>query len=1095
MRLHPSVFQQARRLWLFVPVAGALALVTNLLSLSGDAFPGYSAALVAEAAGLLPPSEAAHPLFALLARQVAAAEVLTLTVRLNLFSALCGTLCAMLLCSLVGKLILFSACEDGGGGERNELMEDLDAVPPLQPEVEAHNRRIFKIAVSGGLLAAFLLTFLVPTWMSATRLENGSFNLLLALAALSLYPFKYASAKLARLFLSSFLFVLCACESATFLVLSPLVAYLVFMDFVRSPRRDVLVGVVVAAMMAGSLLAGYALLRNTGTLAAATPWALGAALARRMAHHHWSELHALFPKSGWLLVVIQVGIPALILFFGQQLLFKERRPNSLVAVLLVALAAVPSLLNLSISPFFLYQPLGRLPVFGTALLAAALGCVVASCLVFLSPDDQSADADLSVKLDYTVQRRMNALKGVSVGLLPCILLLTVATPLRSLRSVSARQGAYADQMAREILETMRGQSCLITSGLLDNHLLVQARMLGRPLTLVAMRSRAHEKEIGAVRRFIEASPIFEGMNRQRLLNALSIGPARFVTEWFNTDKDAGRYAMVLATPDLWTACGYVAVPEGLAFGGARAGVTIDTRRLVEQHRAFADRAGACLARQAPEYGRVAGLRALLRMKAGFAANELGVLLEENGAMEEAYAAYARATALDPANVSAAVNAYALTSLRGLHPEAGEALKKRMRNALENAQVKGARDVTWVLQNHGTIRQQAFYSQQSAMWASLGVRSVATAKIRKAQTLAERTGTAALLDNAAVYLQAGDTTKAEGCFLAALERDAANRDALIGMCTLMLGKQQAKDAEKWLKRAAEAGVEPLALSYQSATLAILKSETEQALSLLETATRESPGDLRQWALLADLLLSRGDTQRVERQLLPDMQAALKSADHYLVHAIRGMCLRRKGGGFFREARLSLLSALALNAELPDIWNELLELDLAIGNAAFTETDARKALGIDPDHAFANFLLGSLKLSRGALPESEDFLRRSLEKRPTAAANNDLAENLRQQKRLPEAEAAVRRALEMEPGLAPAQDTLACVFNDMGRFGEAEQGAQKLVSEQPNCPAYQLTLLRAKVGLGKKAEVDRLLKDLEQAKFAIPDSVKKQIAAMK
>lgn len=188
MRVHPSVNRLSHRLWIWSPAVGAVALAAFLLSLMRGAFPGESAALIAESAGLTGSSDVAHPVFSLLARHVAALDLFSLTARLNLFSAVCGTLSAMLLYAWAGWLVLCSACEDGGGGARNELMEEADALPFLQPEVEVYNRRILKIATVSGMVAAFLLTFLVPTWSAATRLDAGLFNLLLALAALSIYP-------------------------------------------------------------------------------------------------------------------------------------------------------------------------------------------------------------------------------------------------------------------------------------------------------------------------------------------------------------------------------------------------------------------------------------------------------------------------------------------------------------------------------------------------------------------------------------------------------------------------------------------------------------------------------------------------------------------------------------------------------------------------------------------------------------------------------------------------------------------------------------------------------------------------------------------
>lgn len=1098
MRLHPAVLQLSTRLWLFLPVAGVIALVTNVLSLSRVSYPGYSSALVAEAAGLVPCTAIAHPLFSRAARWVADLDVLSLIVRLNLFSAACGTLCAMLLYYLVGRTILLAACEDAGGGARDELAEEEDEIEAavLPPEVERYNARVLKIAIVGGLVAAFLLTFLAPMWSAATRLDNGLLALLLALSSLCLFPLGYESRVLIRLALSVILFVLGLFDSAVFLLLLPGFAFLLFRQFLQSSQRAAWLCVLALAGLLGFALAAYVYWLNAdGAVISTTLRGVSVSYARALAHHHLAELRSFFPQSGWLLVCLQIGSPAVILLFGQQILFKEQRVNTLVCLFLLTFAAIPALLNLSFAPFFLCQIVGHLPVFGTAVVAVSVACVVAACLIVMVPDERASEPEPAVSQEDVLQPLRGILKGVAGGLLPLVLLLTLVMPLRSFRAVDARRGAFADQIAREMLDTMKGRTCLVSNGLLDNHLLIQAHLLQRPLTLVTLRPRPVPKEYESMRRTIAVSPLFEGLNRQRLQNALSISTVRFVMEWFNTDPGAGGKAVLFAMPDIWTACGYRAIPEGVLFGGLRAGVRPDTADLVEQNRALVDRMAPLLAEQYPDYGAVGGLRTMLRMKAGLAANELGVLLEEQGEPEAAYASYTRVAAIDPQNVSAAINAYELAQLHKMPPGEVERLKKRMKLAVASAHVRSLRDTTWILQNHGTIRKQEFYRQQTEMWSSLGARTIAADKIRKAQSLTERTGVVTLLSNAALYLQSGDAAQAESCYLAVLEKDSANKDALSGLCTMMLGLKKAQEAEAWLRKALDAGIDPLVLRYQTVTLAILKGETGRVIKLLEAATREVPSDFRYWALLAEQLLDRGDIQFVERQLLPDMQRALKTSDHFLLHAVRGMALRCKGPGFFREARLCLLSALAQNAALPDIWSAVLKLDLAIGNSEFTEVDARKLLGVDPDHALANYLLGSSLLARGSLKESEDFLRRSTERQPTAVACNDLAENLRRQKRLAEAEAVARNALALEPGLPPALDTLACILFDAGNYQESAQAAEKAVAAKPAHQPYQLTLLHAQVRLGNKEGVRQRLEVLSQANREIPDALLKEISAMK
>lgn len=1098
MVIHPSVLQMARRLVLLPMTAGLSAFAVYLMTLSTSVCPGYSASLASAAAGESPPSNASHPLFSLVARQVASLEVLSLPVRLNLLSAVCGAFGVWLLGLLVGRAILYSGCEDpGGGGVAAPGQGDEDcpaSAPGMPPEVDAYNCQVLRTAKAGGVAASLLFAFSVPVWSAATRLDCGLFALTLGLASCCLFPAANEPLRDTKLALSAFFFSLGLFESSAFALALPCYALFLFRTvLLESDRRPAGMAAVALAVLLGAACAVGAFRQNMSDGPSLSPANLLSVYARELGWHHLFELRSFFPEQGWLLVLLQVGLPAAVLTFGLPTLLRDRTAGMAVAAALSAVFVSPSLMNLPVAPYRIGEMIGRLPVFSSAISAAGAATVLAACLLVLRGTAQGRD-DPEEQADAEEAGMRMRLRWFCGGLLAALLLVCVVSLGLNRRAVDNGRGAFADRVAHAMLGEMRGRTCLITNGLIDNHLRVQARMLGQPLTLITLRARPIARETEALRRLIADSALFDGLNRVRLQNALSISVVRFVMEWFNTDPRAADKAALFASPDIWTACGYRAYPEGIAFVGMKGKGSPDLKVLEERNRAFVARTAPALAGVAGGDRQTEGLRMALRMRVGFAANELGTALEDAGEWEAAYASYQRATSVDPRNVSAAVNSYALVRTRRLHPEAEDALKLRMQKAVAAAGLRSMQDITWLLQNNGSIRQQAFFQQQTAVWSSLGSRAVAADKVRKAQSLSVKTGAALLIDNAATYLQAGDVARAEACYTAVLGQDGESRDALIGLCTLAIGQKRVGEADNWYRKALAGGVEAPALRYQAVMLALLKGERERALKLLEAATKEVPADSRYWALLADQLLERGDFQYVERQLLPDMQQALRSTDHYLVHAVRGLALRRKGPAFYREARNSLLQAVARNASLTEIWSALLKLDMEIGSPDLTESDARKLLGSDPDNPVGNYLLGSILLARNALVEAEDFLRRSVEQRPTASAYNDLAEALRRQKRLPEAEVFARKALELQPDLATAMDTLACVLYDDGRYDESAASAERAVGARPRCAAFQLSLLRAQVKRGKREAVVRLLYELREQETAVPESLQKAINAM-
>ena len=1091
----PSILPLVKRLNVFLPIPGLVAAAVFLLTLSRGVTPGASAALAAAAAGLDPLSGASHPLFSCVARLAAWPDAFSMPVRLNLLSALCGTLCAMLFYRLIARLILSCACEseEGGRDRKRSLVKAAD----VSPEIMLHNTRVQRFAVWSGLLAAFLLVFSAPVWSASTRLDRGVFDLLLALVSFSLFPSFRNAWRTPRLVASTFVFVLGLLESAIFLLILPCYAFLLLKACLASHRRFVMLGWVVLAGVAGLIfmLAAYRL--NSDGAASLSKLDLLSAFARAAPFCLYREAKSFFPHSGWALPLLQVGFASGLLLFGQKALFRQKRLETVIALSLLTITVAPGLLLLPVAPHFVFMPQGRLPVFSYAVLALGAAVAFAACLVVLAPDErpQVEDASQSNKKRLKRGRQLKLVRLFARVLLPVLLLVALVSPLRSFPEMRASRGAFADDVARELLATLKGRTCLVTSGLLDDNLRLQALACQSPLVIISLGARNISREQERLRSVIDANPLFARLNRQRLQNALSISPLRLVAEWLNTDTNAISSVLIEATPDLWTACGYRAVPEGLAYGGLRPELKPDAANLIQANRSFIERTEPLLSlHQRGRRGPYDALRESLRLRVGFAANEWGVMLEELGVSDAAFQAYSDALRIDPQNVSAAINAYTLATAKQLYPETHDQLKKRVKSLFSDRGFS-ALGLAGIPQRYGTIRQPAFYLQQAQMWKATGVRSLATAKIRKALDLADQAGTATLIEKANYNEQLGDTARAKECYEASLKGEQNKPDALLGLCRLALAGRDVERAEKWLRQASDAGAEQAAVLTLTIDLALLKQDLPLARTLLTAATKDYPESARYWGQFAEVLVKQGDAVQVEQALLPQMQKALKPRDLYLVQAIRGTLLLKKGPSSVKEARLALLKALSMNAAQPNVWKSVLTADMVLNTPAFTEADARNLLGLDPEHALANYLLGSALLAKGKLPDAEDFFRRSLAKEPSANACNDLAETLRLLKKLQEAETFARRALTLDAGLVTAHDTLACILCDLGNFSEAAREAAKAIEADSRQASYQLTLLRILLKQGNSEAVRGQVRTLEQAKIVIPDDLRNEIRRLR
>lgn len=1102
MSYQDEIAQLARRLRRFMPLPGAVAAAAYFLTLSRDTVPGVSAALSAAAAGLNPPTEASHPLFACASRLAAAPEIFSLPTRLNLFSALCGALSAMLFYHLVSRLVLFSACRDAGGGKqdgarrrRGAAPAESDAPPPASP---LRTPRIYRVAVSSGLLAAALLIFSAPLWSAATHLDRGPFDLLLALSAISLFPITRTAWRTPRLLASATLFACGLLESPVFLLLLPAYALALLKVALATRRRLVLLGQLAFAGLAGLTIMLAAYRFNSESAAPLSGSELFAAFAHAAPSCLYWEAKAFFPASGWAVSLMQVGLAALLVLFGRKALFFARRRDTAVVLVLLALATLPGLLLLPVAPYCVFAPAGRLPVFAHAVLALGAAAAFASCLIALINDKRqpaSEQPPSAAKKGAALDNNLSRVKLLAKCLIPALLLTALASPLRSYPSLRAGRGAFADAIARELLDQMKGRECLATNGALDNNLHLLAAARKQPLMLVSLRPGAALQEQARLQTVVAASPLFVDGIRLRLQNALSITPMRFLSEWLSVDTNAYRHILIDAAPDLWTAGGFRAMPEGLAFGGISANEKPDLAQLLAQNARFAARIAPLLS-AGPHDPRspFEPLRLSLCGRAGSIANELGVLLEELGEHQAAYQAYTNALSVDPKNVSAAINACALAVAKDLEPATHDQLKKRIKGLLSDRRVASL-GLVGIVQRYGTVRHPAFYQQQALRWKSAGTEAVAASNMRKALDLVDQAGRASLVEKAYFYEQMGDAAKAEELYKAALADSASNRDAFLGLCRLALERREAAQAADWLQKASSAGAAPADLRAPAIDLALLKAELPVARKLLEEATQQQPESPRYWGQLAEVMVKQGDSLQVKQSLLPEMAKKLKPPFHYLVYSIRGTLLIQSGQSSVKDGRLDLLKSLSMNAAQPNVWNSVLTSDMVINNLSFTEADARSLLSLEPDHALANYLMGSVLLAKGKLQEAEDFFRRSLAKKPTASACNDLAEALRLLKRPQEAEAFARQALALDDGLFTAHDTLANALYDLGRLEEAASEARAACAADPGTPAHQLTLLRVLIRLGDAEAAKAHVQALDKAKIAIPSELRDQLRQMK
>ncbi|RXK54547.1 tetratricopeptide repeat protein [Oleiharenicola lentus] len=125
-------------------------------------------------------------------------------------------------------------------------------------------------------------------------------------------------------------------------------------------------------------------------------------------------------------------------------------------------------------------------------------------------------------------------------------------------------------------------------------------------------------------------------------------------------------------------------------------------------------------------------------------------------------------------------------------------------------------------------------------------------------------------------------------------------------------------------------------------------------------------------------------------------------------------------------------------------------LELGRAPEAVIRLEQAVKLGPAHADAHLALGNALMRAGRAADAVAAFRTSLELKPAADAQHNLAVVLLELGRPAEAEQAWRSALTLDPGLVPARRRLGLLLAQAGRLPEAGEQFRVLVEWQPDDP---------------------------------------------
>jgi len=1043
-----------RRLEMAIDAAAALfALALFGATLHAGPYPGDAAAWSLAVSGADPFPPLTHPLYAGLARWLSAVPLGPLSLRLGAFSALCAAACVV----LIGRIVR--------------------ALPPIEPAAtdDAAARRLCGAVASVALAAA------LPFWFAATRVSPEPLSLLLMLAAFDALLRCERRGAAVHLHVFAALYVAAIAEHPLALYASPLA---IVAGAVVAARRVLPPdpGAYAARFPVGryARLCGRAALF---ALAGFVPFLLYAAgyarhpaagwrqldgyfpVVLEMARTYYREMRHAAPEVGWLLIAAFAAGPFLYLavapFFAVRAPFASPRPGYAFLCAALAAASFAMLLFDALAP-----PLAASLLGVRALPAAATAFTLGRLAAWWRPEARPRS-----RLDTPGAGRWGAaLRRVAVAAGAALLLAAFALNGRLLRSANRQR---LTDFARDAVRFMSGRHWLLTETAADDVVGVAAVEARSPLRLLLV---SRDGQAPYLRYIAQQFPDV----RLRDVARLGIGP--LLSEWLTREPWGGAELAVFGYPEPWVAAGRRSIPYGPLTRGADEGPIAGLESLARRNLDFA-RAYEGLGAADEPWPWTAYWNDLVAARVSRSANSTGLLLEESGRTDLAGEAYAVALRVHPDNLSALLNAAALHEAAGRDPPEDQAA--RLREIAREA--AGARVDAWALvRRFGDVRRPELFVRRGMMWALAGRARAAEAELRRAGA-----ATSPLpLALAHVYLRQGRAGEGEAALREIVERDSRNVSAWLALFGLALHRNDTEAAAAHLDRAAAAGAPEARLAVERALLAWAAGGRDEARRRLRAAVRRDPQDFTAWATLAAMAFESGDADETGRAV-----AVLRERPDALPReAVLALARVETARARWAEAREALEAALrAKPGDLP-LLEMLLRIDVAQARPGDALERVRGILAIDPGHAFANHVLGSIRLHDGDLVAAETALRRSVGTARTAAALNDLAVVLDRRGRTDEAIEFAREAVRIDPALATAWDTLGASLRRRRRLEEAEQALHRALAIRPEDPVFLWNLAQVYGDMGRPESAAPILDALRQRADRLPPEMLPDLQAL-
>lgn len=946
----------------------------------------------------------------------------------------------------------------------------IDRSPPGVPKQSGAFHADFA-ARFGGFATTLALAFSAPFWVAASRVNANALYLLWMLACA--YPMLrfMANGRLSTLFAVSTLYGMGMSQSSTLILFSPVFAGMAFLGLVRAEKLNALnvagaVGLAAAGFIGLFLVSlygftgtpGYALMEYWGETQ------LGLSMIRSLIA---GVVYSL-PKSGWLIILGLVTLPWIAwLIVAFRTLNGENGPALTALNLAILVVTLVVVLDSRVSP---WQFFGFMPeqVVLYTMVAMTFGICATTAYMQtvhrLAPrPDRPLAGPIGKILRIVVVAAAGALVAAELGIG------AVHAETRNTRFIHV----YVDRL----LDSLSGRTWLVTDGAFDDMLLLRAAERGMTLNLV---------DLGRTGTAVDKKLTKPKLDSARLRNALDIGPISFLQEWIESDPDVTKKLAFCLFPDLWSIGDYQVYPHGLVFFGENRGATdsanVADAENIARYLALMEEMDAELAKVSDRSAKlVKALADTVRRRVSFIGNNLGYFMETHGRAAEGLDLYRRVHAFDPGNVSAMLNlASALERARGQEELAAvkteiEAFRKSQKKPLQ----------IWELsRTQGYVNSPEAFSYLGWTWAMSGQTTLAVKTLAMALGNQYEYGTSELmLAMADIYARQGESGETETVLKTLLANDPDDVKSILGLARLKALSGEFDAAKTLLAQARATRVPEARILREEATLKLASGDIQGATAALEALVAEAPrdADARLSLYLAharDLGKAVDETRRQElrakmRTQIDEMEN-LPDARYFQGAIARGHFLLLDND--LVGARERFLLANKTSPGLVPILELILRIDYSLKDIKRARDHAVEILQLAPGHPFANYIMGSIALSRGEYDSADAYLEKSLARDDSVLTTGDLAFVKFKLEDIERAMELVTAALGRTREIYEIWDTYGQILLRQDRLAEAEDALRMALKLNVGNPAVHLHLAKVLARQNRRDESKAILEQL-------------------